>query len=102
MPDFVPAIALDQLPQEGFVPLELQGQSLLIGRVQGQLFAFLDRCPHAGAPLRLGTLTACTLVCARHGWAFDVLTGASVPHASAFALTTFPTQLSGPTVLIGL
>jgi nitrite reductase (NADH) small subunit len=78
------------------------GHRLLIGRAQGSLFAYLDRCPHAGAPLSQGQLSGRRLRCARHGWTFDVLTGESLPEPSAFRLAAVPIKIEGAQVFARL
>jgi phenylpropionate dioxygenase-like ring-hydroxylating dioxygenase large terminal subunit len=49
----------------------LLGEPLVVVRhPQGELSAFVDECPHRGAPLSLGRLEGDELVCAFHGWRF--------------------------------
>jgi nitrite reductase/ring-hydroxylating ferredoxin subunit len=43
----------------------------------GRVFTAPDRCPHDGRPLSDGFLDGQRLVCSRHGWEFDLATGAS-------------------------
>ena len=55
MPE-IPVLDISELPQQGFKPIEVDGYSVLVGRIGDCLFACLDRCPHAGVPLRIGKL----------------------------------------------
>ena len=49
----------------------LLGEPLvLLRRPTGAVAAFIDECPHRGAPLSLGRLEGSELVCAYHGWRF--------------------------------
>ena len=49
----------------------LLGEPLvLVRRPTGEVAAFIDECPHRGAPLSLGRLEGSELVCAYHGWRF--------------------------------
>jgi len=48
---------------------------LLVCRVKGALYALEDRCSHAETTLSDGLLTGYSVVCPRHGAAFDVRTG---------------------------
>lgn len=43
----------------------------------GRTFVAPDRCPHDGRPLSDGFLDGDRLVCARHGWEFELATGRS-------------------------
>ena len=99
---FVPAMAAEELPAQGFKAVEIDGKSFLIGRANGQLFACVDRCPHAAAPLRIGKLRGEELQCMRHGWTFNVLSGQPVPGDSSFALTIVPTKIENGQVLISI
>lgn len=42
----------------------------------GRCFEVPDRCPHDGAPISDGFVDGDRLVCARHGWEFDLESGA--------------------------
>ena len=102
MAEFVPVLTLADLPAEGFTGVELNGRSYLVGRVHNQLFACLDRCPHAAKPLKIGKLRETELTCAWHGWTFDVLTGHSIPDNPAFCLTQIPVKVEGSQVLLAV
>ncbi len=100
MPEFVPVLNLQDLPEHGFKAVEVNGRSILVGRLHNQLFAWLDRCPHASAPLRIGKLSGEELTCAWHGWTFNLLTGDSLPDPTAFHLTSVPVKVDGSQVLV--
>jgi nitrite reductase/ring-hydroxylating ferredoxin subunit len=55
--------------------VEVAGRVLVVGVVDGRYYALDDRCPHAAAPLSMGTLDRGRLVCPVHGWKFDVFSG---------------------------
>ena len=44
----------------------------------GRAFSVPDACPHDGGLLSTGYLEGEHLVCARHGWEFDLITGKAV------------------------
>jgi len=98
--EYVHVLALHELPEQGFKPVDVNGTSILVGRINGQPFAFLDRCPHAGAPLRFGKLRGGELTCTRHGWTFDVSTGEALPSHPAYRLVQCPIKIDGTSVLI--
>ena len=93
-------IPLSEVPAQGVKGVEVAGESLLIGRMHGRLFAWRDRCPHAGAPLRTGRLCGEELQCARHGWLFNVATGCSIPDDPAFHLSAVPVKVEGADVFV--
>ena len=51
------------------------GLNLIVLKVDKELFAYADRCPHEGHRLSLGKLEAGVLICAKHLWEFEVRTG---------------------------
>ena len=54
-------------------------EPLVLGRTQdGAVFAFVDVCPHRGAPLSEGCLAGDAVECPYHSWRFAVDTGACV------------------------
>lgn len=62
---------------EGRITLAFLGtRRVAVTRVAGVAHVFNNLCPHAGSPLSAGTMRDGVVTCARHGWAFDVATGA--------------------------
>ena len=102
MAELKAAAALADLPEAGLKPVELEGGCVLLGRVNGQVVAWLDRCPHAGKPLRTGKCRNGELQCAWHGWTFDVETGNSIPDHPAFKLTPVPFKIENGHILVGI
>lgn len=73
LPDqWTPAVSLASLAREPFA-FEVAGQRLVAFRGSaGEWRALLDRCPHRGAALSLGSAIGDgTLRCGYHGWRFD-------------------------------
>jgi nitrite reductase/ring-hydroxylating ferredoxin subunit len=99
---FYAAIEVQRLPQEGLIPVTVQGMPVLVGWVQGRLVVILDRCPHANVPLSEGAQQGTVITCHKHGWAFNMHTGESVPEPSAFALKRFPVKVEAGTVWVDL
>lgn len=56
------------------------GKELAIFNVNGEFFAVENFCPHRGAPLADGDLCGYAIECSRHGWHFDLRTGACLSH----------------------
>ena len=52
---------------------------IVLYRVEEQVFAIDNRCPHEGYPLAEGTLDEqCQLTCNWHNWKFDLVTGEEI------------------------
>jgi nitrite reductase/ring-hydroxylating ferredoxin subunit len=56
--------------------LVVAGEEIVVFRSEGRLHAVANACPHEGNPLVEGDLLGSVLVCAYHGWRFDLETGA--------------------------
>lgn len=65
-------------PRGGVIACRRGARALVLAVLpDGRRFVAPDRCPHDGRPLSDGFLDGERLVCARHGWEFDLSTGAS-------------------------
>ncbi len=97
------AFKSSSLPQGSVKPATLLGEELIVGRAKnGIVFAYSDKCPHRGMPLRHGTFNGEKLQCCYHGWAFSAIDGActEIPALAEddptspgrFRLQTYPCQ----------
>jgi phenylpropionate dioxygenase-like ring-hydroxylating dioxygenase large terminal subunit len=62
--------AVDLENSAGVVGVRLLGEAWAVGRIDGELFAFVDRCPHRMAPLSAGCVVDGALQCGYHGYRF--------------------------------
>lgn len=68
-----------------YFTLPLYDYEIAVHRLQGEIRAYLNACPHRGGPIVLGPAGNTRPVCKYHGWAFregSALTG--LPMASEF------------------
>jgi nitrite reductase/ring-hydroxylating ferredoxin subunit len=78
MPEFLPAIAVDQLPPGRAAEVVVNGQTIAVFNVNGTFHALSGRCPHRGGPLGEGFLDGSQVSCPWHNYTFDVTTGENV------------------------
>jgi phenylpropionate dioxygenase-like ring-hydroxylating dioxygenase large terminal subunit len=78
------------------VRVQLIGDPWVIVRLNGQISAFLDRCPHRNARLSDGTVVDSTLQCAYHGWRFGQTGACALIPALGAGATTPPTADLAP------
>ncbi len=87
----------------------LEGRSIGVFNVAGELFALRNACPHQGGPLCQGVLSGFAvpglpgeyryvrrgeiLRCPWHGWEFDVRTGQSYFDPARTRVQTYPVEL---------
>ena len=96
LPDFwYVALAGRALAQGKTVSVTLLDQAILLGRRRdGAVFAYADRCPHRGMPLRFGKCDGDTLRCSYHGWRFRTDDGRCVEIPALSEADTFdPTRV---------
>ncbi len=87
-----------ELPLEGEVG-EFQAGSLTlcVARMNGQVFALDNECPHHGGPLGQGRLEGGKVFCPWHAYAFDVKTGTC---SGEIRVRTFEVTVAGEDVLV--
>ena len=79
MPEKAPAPS--DIGEGELIGASLNGKPVLFARVQGEIYALGDQCPHRGFPLHHnGKLDGYILTCAYHGGQYDIRTGACVRH----------------------
>ena len=74
--EFVRACALADVPDDGALGLEIEGQPVAVVRTGGEVFALSDVCSHEEVPLSEGEIYDHTVECWLHGSCFDLRTGA--------------------------
>ncbi len=83
------AVGLSDLGEGQMMGASLDGNPILWAKVEGEIYALSNKCPHRGFPLHhKGKLDGYTLTCAYHGGQFDIRTGACIKHPTE----TYPCQ----------
>lgn len=109
-----PVCPLEDIPPGARRRVQVNGRDVALFNVKGELFAVLDRCPHAGASLYHGQLTGlmCSsgpgqyaleregeiLRCPWHRWEFDLRTGRSCAEPGRLWLRTYEVSVAGAAV----
>ena len=62
---------------------DLDGQEILLIRLDGQYHAYDGTCPHQSTSLAAGVLDGGLLTCSAHEWEFDARTGQGVNPRTA-------------------
>ncbi len=73
---FTDVLAEADLPVGAIRRVLVDGKPIALARTEKGIFALIDQCPHAGAPLSEGALRGDKIACSWHGWSFDCATGA--------------------------
>jgi toluene monooxygenase system ferredoxin subunit len=100
-PAWLYAGTLDDIWEGEMRGVNLGAVDVLLCNVDGEVFAYEDRCPHLVNPLSQGVLRDHVLTCAAHEWMFDARTGHGVNPASA-CLHRYPVRLDGDRIFVGV
>lgn len=76
-------------------------KKVAIFRRDGALYAIQDFCPHAGGSLGLGEFSGRVVRCPRHGWGFDVMSGACLTNP-LYEVRRYPTRVEAGYILVGV
>lgn len=83
----------DDIPTGGGLCVEIDGIDVGLFRVQGDIHAMENRCPHAGDPLSEGVVDGPIVTCRAHGWKFDIRTGFRPEDGDGFPIPRFATRI---------
>jgi len=72
---------------------------LVMCNVEGQVFAYDDRCPHLANRLSEGNFDGRLITCAAHEWVFDARGGGGVNPAQA-QLNRYPVRVVGDAIFV--
>jgi toluene monooxygenase system ferredoxin subunit len=100
MSDWRAVIEIDEIWEGELVACQVDGIAVLFVNIDGDIHAFLDKCPHLGTPLNLGLLEGRVLTCASHHWRFDVVDGGAGVNPKNCRLTSFPVRMEDGKVLV--
>lgn len=100
MGQWVRLCGVSEAPTEGnVIEAEAQGVAVCLARVNGELAALDNWCPHRRGPLGQGWIEGGLLVCPWHAWSFDVGSGrCEFPGGDQVAV--FPVRVEGDELLV--
>jgi nitrite reductase/ring-hydroxylating ferredoxin subunit len=82
--NFVSSIRESKLEDGHMLGVWVKGNSILLAKVEGQIFAVSNKCPHMSCQLQGGVLNGFIVMCPCHGWKFDLRNGQylEIPEAT--------------------
>lgn len=78
---------------------DLAGTKVNVASAGGNLYAFDDKCTHAGCSLAKGKLDGTTVTCPCHGSQFDVTSGAVLRGPASRPVRTRSVKVEGENLL---
>ena len=93
------AAKVSEVPNFGKKVVTVNGIDILLVNIKGEVFACENECPHQGSPLAGGIVKDGELSCPRHGYRFDLKTGAC-KDAEQLTLKLYPAQVLDGDIMV--
>ncbi|MEP0804528.1 MAG: non-heme iron oxygenase ferredoxin subunit [Chloroflexota bacterium] len=100
--EFVDIAPASELPNGERLFVEIEGKSIVVFNIAGQLFAIGDICTHDDGPLGDGDLEGYNIVCPRHGAEFDVRTGQVMQMPAVVDIPAYPVKVVDGMIQVGM
>lgn len=100
--EFVEIGSAAQLPPGERLFVDIEGRSIVVFNVAGQLFAIADVCSHDDGPVGEGDLSGFTIACPRHGAEFDVRTGKVLAMPAVIDIPAYPVRVVQGQIQLGI
>ncbi len=96
-----PVCALPDIPDGGTRVVEHKGRQIALVRVNGEVFALANTCPHKDGPLGEGIVSTKRheIICPWHRFRFDLRTGKCVTYEK-MAARTYPVTVRDNQVFV--
>lgn len=98
---FQPVCMLAQLPPGALADLTIDGKSVALCNVDGEIHAMDGVCPHRNGVLGQGALHGHMVVCPWHAWEFDCRTGQH-DYNPSIVVPVYPVKVEGGEILVDL
>jgi NADPH-dependent 2,4-dienoyl-CoA reductase/sulfur reductase-like enzyme/nitrite reductase/ring-hydroxylating ferredoxin subunit len=99
-PDLGKGVALASVPASGVLAGHVDGEPVLLARLDDGLFAVAGACTHYGGPLAQGRVVDGEVHCPWHHACFSLRTGAALKAPAFAALATYDVNIVGETVFV--
>ena len=99
---WVDAAAVDALPDDEVIGVDLDGKSLALYKVEGAVFATDTICTHGHARLCDGFLEGHEIECPLHQGKFDIRDGRALCAPLSEDIKTYPVKIKGNRVFVAL
>ena len=92
---------VNDLPEKSAKVIMVHDTPIAVFNAGGKIFAWDNRCPHRGASLGDGYITATTVQCKFHLWEFDIKKECAVANKT-IKLKSFPIAIKGQDIFLDI
>ena len=101
MEEFARVASNSELAEGACMLVEAGDDQVVLIKVEGEIFAYNDLCPHAEGPMSDGSIEGGQIECPWHGSLFNVKTGENTGPPASADLQRFGVRIEGDDVLVG-
>jgi 3-phenylpropionate/trans-cinnamate dioxygenase ferredoxin component len=98
--DYVEVMPADMVEEGEMVPFEIDGEELMLARVEGEIHALHGICTHEYAELWDGDIEDNTIWCPLHSSGFNVVTGEATNLPAVIPLPVYDVKIEDGTVFV--
>ena len=98
---WVSTVPSEKLGEGEPLKVKVEDKQVILIKVDGVIYAMLNRCPHLGCFMHKGELSGHLLTCPCHDWVFDIRTG-RFTVAPEITIPIFVTKVEDGEILIDL
>ena len=99
---WIDAIATDDIPEDDVLGVDIEGKSIALYRVDGEVFATDNLCTHGNARLCDGFLEGHEIECPLHQGKFDIRSGKAMCAPLTEDVKTYPIKIDGDRVFVAI
>ncbi len=99
--NYIKAVKTEALKDKEFISVTLLGKKVGIFKKDEEIYAIETGCKHQGADITKGMKKGDVFTCPRHGWKYNIYTGACISHKSP-SLRRYPIKIEGEYIKISL
>lgn len=100
--NWIDVSAVDAVPEDDVIGIDLEGKSLALYKVEGEVFATDNICSHGNARLCDGFLDGHEIECPLHQGKFDVRNGKAMCAPLTEDIKSYPVKIEGSRVFVAL
>ncbi len=100
--NWIDVSAVDAVPEEDVIGIDLEGKSVALYKVDGEVFATDNICSHGNARLCDGFLEGHEIECPLHQGKFDVRNGKAMCAPLTEDIKSYPVKIEGSRVFVAL
>lgn len=98
MPRYIAVAEKSRIPDNGVLCVEAEGKRIALFKLEGEIYALDDACPHEGGPLSEGLIEGGAVECPWHQSRFDIKTGRVLLDPAETDVRRYPVRVQGDSV----